>query len=130
MAQYRIIYEDPNHPDDPAVVVTPSDNWLKTAMAGKLPPIETFLKLKLAEEKSIQEGTHDSFNHNPEDYLAQFTAPRIGPLTEEEAMEYLLLKDVPMQVWGKQHNKPMFCIVKADQVPCDRTFRDAWRLAA
>ena len=47
---------------------------------------------------------------------------------EEEAIEYLIMKDIPRRVWGKEHNRQMFRIVKKDQIPSDRSFRNAWRL--
>ena len=130
MTNYRIIYEDPDAPDEPAKVLVPSDNWMQEAMEGNLPPISVYWALQEDEQRAIDEGRHDSFRHDPEKHAAQFTAPRIGPLTEQEALEYLIMKDIPRRVWGKDHNRPMFKIVTKDQVPSDRSFRNAWRLAA
>ncbi len=130
MTNYRIIFEDPDQPDAPAMVLVPSDNWMQEAMAGNLPPISVYWELQEDEQKAIDEGRHDKFQHDPDKYMAQFTAPRIGPLTEQEAIEYLIMKDIPRRVWGKDHNRPMFKIVTKDQVPSDRSFRNAWRLAA
>ena len=93
MTDYRIIYENPDEPDEPAVVIVPSDDWMQKAQEGSL----TYLS---------------------------------GPLTEKEAIEYLIMKDIPRNVWGQDHNRPMFKIVTKDQVPSDRSFRNAWRLAA
>lgn len=129
MTNYRIIYEDPDAPDEPAKVLVPSDNWMQEAMEGNLPPISVYWALQEDEQRAIDEGRHDSFRHDPEKHAAQFTAPRIGPLTEQEALEYLIMKDIPRRVWGKDHNRPMFKIVTKDQVPSDRSFRNAWRLA-
>ena len=80
------------------------------------------------EELAIKEGRIKTFEHHPDKFAAQFDAPRIGKLTEEEAMEYLIMKDIPRRVWGKKHNRPMFKIVRTEQVPTDRLFRNAWRL--
>ena len=41
---------------------------------------------------------------------------------------YLCLKDLPRDCWAKEHNRPMFKIVRKDQVWSDRTFRDAWEM--
>lgn len=130
MSNYRVIFEDPDQPDEPVMVLVPSDNWMQDAMEGKLPPISVYWALQDDEQKAIDEGRHSTFCHDEEKYMAQFTAPRIGPLTEEEAIEYLIMKDIPRRVWGIEHNRPMFKIVMKDQVPSDRTFRNAWRLSA
>ena len=130
MTDYRVIFEDPDQPEAPATVLVPSDNWMADAMAGNLPPIWVYWQLHDDEQNAIDEGRHTTFKHNPEKHALQFTAPRIGPLTEEEAIEYLIMKDIPRRVWGKNHNRPMLKIVTKDQVPLDRQFRNAWRLAA
>ncbi len=130
MNTYRVIFEDPNDLDAPAQVLVPSQRWMEQAMAGNLPPIWVLWQLQDDEQQAIAEGRHDTFSHDPEKHALQWTAPRIGPLTEEEAMEYLCMKDLPRKVWAEEHNRPMFKIVKTEQVPSDRQFRDAWRLAA
>ena len=130
MTNYRVIFEDPDQPDAPSMVLVPSDNWMQEAMEGNLPPISVYWALQDDEQQAIAEGRHDSFQHDPDKYMAQFTAPRIGPLSEQEALEYLIMKDIPKRVWGQDHNRPMFKIVTKDQVPSDRSFRNAWRLAA
>ena len=129
MAKYRVTFEDPNYPEQPAMVLVPSDNWLNNAMAGNLPPISVYWELQDDEQKAIDEGRYDNFKHDPKKWGKQFTAPRIGKLTEEEAMEYLIMKDIPRRVWSVEYNRPMFKIVKTEQIPSDRQFRDAWEIA-
>ena len=128
MTKYRVIFEDPDYPDEPLQVLVPSDRWMKEAMEGNLPPISVYLDLKEAEQKAIDEGTHETFKHDEEKYMAQFNAERIGPLTEEQAIEYVIMKDIPRRVWGRIHNRPMFKIVTKEQIPTDRSFRNAWRM--
>jgi len=130
MSNYRVIFEDPNQPDAPSMVLVPSDNWMQEAMEGNLPPISVYWALQDDEQQAIAEGRHQRFKHDQAKWEAQFTAPRIGPLTEQEAIEYLVMKDIPRRVWAEEHNRPMFKIVTKDQVPSDRTFRNAWELAA
>jgi hypothetical protein len=130
MSNYRVIFEDPEQPEQPAMVLVPSDNWLKEAKAGLLPPISVYWELQDDEQKAIAEGRHGTFKHDPEKHEAQWKAPRIGPLTEEEAIEYLIMKDIPRHIWSVEYNRPMFKIVRTEDVPSDRQFRDAWRLAA
>lgn len=129
MANYRVIYEDPDRPEEAVRVLVPSDSWLKEAMSGNLPPIWVHWQLQSDEEKAISKGRHDNFKHDPKKLALQDTAPRIGPLTEEEAMEYLVMKDVPHRVWAVEYNRPMFKIVKTEQIPSDRTWRNSWKLA-
>ena len=128
MSNYRVIFEDPEQPDAAAMVLVPSDNWLNDAMSGKLPPISVYWELQDDEQKSIDEGRHSTFKHDPSKWEKQFTAPRIGKLTEEEAMEYLVMKDIPRRVWAVEYNRPMFKIIKTEQVPSDRQFRGAWEM--
>lgn len=52
-----------------------------------------------------------------------------GPLTYEQAIEYCIMISIPVAVWGRQHNKRQFVIIKKDALP-DRSARDAWELAA
>jgi hypothetical protein len=129
LASYRVIYEEPDRPEQPAMVLVPSDNWLADAMAGKLPPISVYWELQDDEQRAIDEGKHDNFEHDLSKWEKQFTAPRIGKLTEEEAMEYLVMKDIPRKVWSVEYNRPMFKIVRTEQVPSDRQFRNAWEMA-
>ena len=129
MSNYRVIFEDPEQPEQPAMVLVPSDNWLEEAKAGLLPPISVYWELQDDEQQAIAEGRHDSFKHDSAKHEAQWTAPRIGKLTEEEAMEYLVMKDIPRRVWSVEYNRPMFKIVKTEQVPSNRQFRNAWEMA-
>ena len=111
------------------MVLVPSDNWLEEAKAGLLPPISVYWALQDDEQQAIAEGRHDTFEHDPAKHEAQWTAPRIGPLSEEEAIEYLVMKDIPRHIWSVEYNRPMFKIVRTEDVPSDRQFRNAWRLA-
>lgn len=49
-------------------------------------------------------------------------------MSEEAAMEFILKKDVPERVW-KNSNSQKFRFMRDNQIPKDRTFRNAWRLA-
>ena len=77
-----------------------------------------------------QHGSKILPNASADKHALQWTAPRIGPLTEEEAMEYLCMKDLPRKCWAEEHNRPMFKIVRTEEVPSDRQFRNAWEMAA
>lgn len=113
---YRAVFEDPSEPDAPCKVLVPAPWWLAMAMNGDLlPPIEAWLA-----DQETPDGAPK---------LHPYVEP-IGPMTEEQAIEYLVMKDIPRRVWDdRTANAPRFRIVPAEDVPSDRTFRNAWRLA-
>jgi len=57
--------------------------------------------------------------------------PRESPKTEEEAVEYLIMKDVPQHIWRNYEtsNSVHLKIIRREQQP-NREFRNAWRIAA
>mgnify|MGYP003676846596 CR=1 FL=1 len=116
--QYAIVWEDPTEMDDPVKVTVPSPMWLAMAMHGNcLPPVSVY-PLPVDEKGAV------IFPHPLHDDV-------IPAMTEEEAMEYLLQKDVPQYVWkDATGNAPRFKITKRAMVSTDRSYRNAWRLAA
>jgi len=114
-SKYRIVFEDPAEPDAPAKVLVPDPSWLAAALAGGvLPPVGAYLR-----DQSVPDG-------EPKEH--PYAAP-IGPMTEEEALEYLIMKDIPRRVWDDPTaNAPRFAIVPVEVIPSDRTHRMAWRL--
>ena len=57
------------------------------------------------------------------------TPEPIGAMTEEEAIEYLIQKDIPPQVWRDyQGNRAVMKIVPVELIPSDRSFRNAWKI--
>ncbi|MBO6893594.1 MAG: hypothetical protein JJ866_16755 [Roseibium sp.] len=122
-SQYRIVWENPREFDDPASITTPDPNWLACALFGYiLPPVEVHLMLK---RDAAQPGFE---NHHRRHFLD--TAPTLEPMTEEQAIEYLVKKDLPNHIWdgSYQGNRQILRIVKASSIPANRTFRDAWRV--
>ena len=129
MSDYRIVYDDPDKLDEPTKVLIPSDEWIKNAMAGNLPPINVYWELEDDEQKAILEGRHKNYKHDKSKFDKQFSAPRIGPLTEEEAIEYLIQKDIDPSVWRDyKGNRTIMKIVPVELIPSDRSFRNAWRI--
>lgn len=115
-SKYRVVFEDPSNPDAPAAVLVPDPNWMAAALAGGvLPPIETYLR-----DRDVPDG-------QPKEH--PYAAP-IGPMTEEEAIEYLIQKDIPPRVWRDyKGNRTIMKIVPVELVPSDRSFRNAWRIS-
>ena len=62
-------------------------------------------------------------------YLLHNTKP-IEALTEERAIEYLIMKDLPQHVWKDydKANKPRMVICTKQQLPSTRVWRNAWKI--
>ena len=137
--QYCIVWTRPA--DGGTSVTHPSGEWMAMAMhGGLLPEIDAYHNLRC-------EWTHDKtgekcltlVNESPgpdwsggvvtNGYLLH-SGPWAPAMTEEEAMEYLLQKDVPRAVWADHDraNFPRFRIVRRDALPKTRAFRNAWAL--
>ena len=114
-SKYRVLFEDPATPDEPAKVLVPDPNWMAAALAGDiLPPIDTYLR-----DRDVPDG-------QPKEH--PYAEP-VGAMTEEEAIEYLIQKDIPPQVWRDyQGNRSVLKIVPVELIPSDRSFRNAWKI--
>ena len=114
-SKYRVLFEDPREPDAPAKVLVPDPNWMAAALAGDiLPPIDTYQRDRLVPDGEPQEHPY---------------AEPIGAMTEEEAIEYLVMKDIDPAVWRDyQGNRCIMKIVPVELIPSDRSFRNSWRV--
>ena len=115
-SKYRVLFEDPTEPDAPAKVLVPDPNWMAAALAGNvLPPIETYQRDRLVPDGQPKEHPY---------------AEPIGAMSEEEAVEYLVMKDIDPAVWRDYNgNRTIMKIVPVEMIPSDRSFRNAWRIA-
>ena len=124
-SRYRVVFEDDL--DEPAKVLVPDPNWMAAALnGGVLPPIDAYLRDK---DKQAQHRGY-SFHWGLVGGAEHPYAEPIGPMSEEEAIEYLIRKDVPNHVWMNRDgsNRPRFRICRVEQIPTDRTYRDAWSI--
>tara|TARA_R100001480_G_scaffold128922_1_gene126509 strand:+ start:711 stop:1124 length:414 start_codon:yes stop_codon:yes gene_type:complete len=114
-SKYRVLFEDPAAPDEPAKVLVPDPNWMACALEGDiLPPIETYQR-----DRGVPDG-------QPKEH--PYAEP-IGAMTEEEAIEYLVQKDIDPSVWRDyKGNRTILKIVPVEMIPSDRSFRNAWRI--
>ena len=122
-SDYRVVWEDPNEPDEPAKITIPDPNWLACALQGGiLPPVEVYWELK-------KDEAQPDFKKHTRGYLLHNTKP-VDKMTEEEAIEYLIMKDVPESVWREWDtgNQPKMVICKKDQLPPTREWRNAWKI--
>jgi len=114
-SKYRVVFEDPDAPDEPAKVLVPDPNWMACALHGDiLPPVDTYIR-----DADVADG-------EPKEH--PYEKP-MGAMTEEEAIEYLVLKDIPRRVWEYKGNRQIMKIVPTEAVPSDRTYRNAWAVS-
>ena len=122
-SDYRVVYED--NVDEPVKIMKPDAHAMAALMAGNVfPPIWTFWELQ-------KDASQPDFKKHTRGYLLHDT-PREGPKTEEEALEFIIMKDVPQHVWRvyNEGNRPKMVICRKQQLPQTREWRNAWRLVA
>ena len=114
-SKYRVLFENPAEPEAPAAVLVPDPNWLAAALDGNvLPPIDTYLR-----DQNVPDG-------EPKEH--PYAKP-IGAMTEEQAIEYLIMKDISPAIWRDyKGNRTIMKIVPVELIPSDRSFRNAWRI--
>ena len=114
-SKYRVVFEDPADPEAPAKVLCPDPNWMAAALEGNiLPPVGTYCRDRLVPDGQPKEHPY---------------AEPIGPMPEEEAIEYLIMKDICPSVWRDyKGNRTVMRIVPVELVPSDRSFRNAWKI--
>jgi hypothetical protein len=119
---FRVLYEDPEDPDAPVLIMQPARwQFMALLVGGIMPPVEIWWKLR---ELELEKGylTRD-------EQRLQDTAAPIGPLTPKDALLYLIMRDVPPRVWRDyKGNRQILRVVRADAIPADRRLRNAWRI--
>jgi len=119
---YCVVFE--KSLDGCASVLNPDPNWMACALHGWiLPPVWVYWELAKDEAKP-------DFKKHTRGYLLHDTEA-MPPMTEKEAIEYLIMKDVPQSVWMNwdSGNKPKMVICKRNQLPESRHWRGAWRIS-
>jgi hypothetical protein len=114
-SKYRVVFEDPAKPDEAAKVLVPDPNWMAAALEGDiLPPIDTYQRDRLVPDGEPKEHPY---------------AEPIGRMSEEEAVEYIIQKDICPSIWRDyKGNRTIIKIVPVELVPSDRSFRNAWKI--
>ena len=121
-SDYRVVYEDSL--DECAKILVPDPNWMACALQGGiLPPVEVHWEL-------AKDEAQPDFKKHTRGYLLHDTKP-IDAMTEEQAIEYLIMKDVPQSVWQNWDtgNKPKMVICRKQQLPSTREWRNAWKIS-
>jgi len=116
------VYEDSI--DECAKILVPDPNWLACAIHGSiLPPVWVYWEL-------AKDEAQPGFTKHTRGHLLHETEP-MPAMTEEEAIEYLIQKDVPQAVWQNwdEGNRPKMVICRKQQLPQTREWRNAWRIS-
>jgi len=121
-SDYRVVYED--SVDECAKILVPDPNWMACALQGGiLPPVWVYHEL-------AKDEAQPDFKKHTRGYLLHNTEP-VEAMTEEQAIEYLILKDCPQHVvetWN-EGNRPTMVICKKEQLPQTREWRNSWRIS-
>lgn len=118
-----VVYEDPEEPDAPAKVLVPAPEWMAMALhGGLLPPVDHY---------HLEQRDSDGTFTGPKTYWTTEGFDPVGPMTEEQAVEYLIQKDIPRRVWDPPEgsNVQHFVICRREQLPQTRRWRNAWQIA-
>ncbi len=121
-SDYRVVYED--SVDECAKILVPDPNWMACALQGGiLPPVWVYWELANDEAQL-------DFKRHTRGYLLHNTEP-VEAMTQEQALEYLIQKDIPQHVWRKwnEGNKPKIVICNKEQLPATREWRGAWKIS-
>jgi len=121
-SEYRVVFED--NVDESAKILVPDPNWMACALQGGiLPPVWVYWELK-------KDEAQPDFKRHTRGYLLHNTKP-VPAMTEEQAIEYLIMKDMPENVWKNwdEGNRPKMVICKTNQLPQTREWRNAWRIS-
>jgi len=121
-SEYRVVYED--SVDECAKILVPDPNWMACALQGGiLPPVQVYWEL-------AKDEAQPDFKKHTRGYLLHNTEP-VEAMTEEQAIEYLIQKDVPQHVWREwdSGNKPKLVICRKEQLPATREWRNAWKIS-
>ena len=121
-SEYRVVYEDKL--EECAKILVPDPNWMACALQGGiLPPVQVYWELAKDEAKP-------DFVMHTRGHLLHNTKP-VEAMTEEQAVEYLIMKDCPQHVWRDwdSGNKPKLVICRKEQLPATREWRNAWKIS-
>jgi len=140
--EHCVPYSPPYDMEAPCAVMHPSPRFIAELMAGGIhPPLSALLEQQLliiAKDGTSAvvpkvEAAEWRAKHAPiaGEYVVDNRRAHLeveGPLTYEQAIEYAIMKDIPVAVWGRQHNQRQFIVVKKALLP-DRANRNSWKLA-
>lgn len=130
MTKLRVIYEDKLIGG--VAYLCPSDKYVKRCMEGDVPPLSHVFSMrkKEAEFAKRNNNNNEGFTHSEEDLEIERNGSKLPPMTEIEAIWYIIMKDVPQEIWATGGNRRRFKIVTEDQIHLHNfNFNQAWELS-
>jgi hypothetical protein len=128
-SKYRVLFEDPDDLEAPAKVIVPDPNFVAAALVGGiLPDISCYIEdKKVVADYEKEHGSLKGFSWREQGGAKHLYGKPRGPMTEEEAIEYLIMKDIDPKVWRDyKGNRQILKIVPVELIPSDRSYRNAW----
>lgn len=121
--EYCVVYEDIDM--DTVAVMHPDPHCMAMLMHGGLMP-PAWVKIQLQEDEKQPDFVSHKLGNG---HLLDTTEP-MGPLSEEEAVEWLIQTTVPKHIWENWNsgNKPKMVICTKKQLPATREWREAWTI--
>ena len=145
-SEYAIYWEDPDTPDAPLKVSSIAPEWMAMALNGYcLPPVRAYAELKYGcfdgnepMPWKIYDDEYDAKRHC-EDHADNtyrivnghvIHASVIPPLTEKEAFQYIIQKDIPKRVWQRSGANRSYLKIAPHKLVehLDPSTYDSWRL--
>ena len=102
----------------------PDPNWMKVCVTRwnltTYPLIGNSQKM-IEDNQTLKDTPEVSELHNMKP---------IDAMTEEQLIEYLIMKDIPQHIWRdyEKSNKPRLVICTRSQIPQKRVWRNAWKI--
>ena len=130
--KYVIVFEDPDDLDAPCKIQVPTPEWIAYCLHGNfICSAEHFIRDKRFYAEWTKNNPNQQFNWKDHGGNSASYAETLPAMTQEEAMELLLQKDVPERVWNNTtSNATRYKICRKEMIPSNRQYRNAWRLAA
>lgn len=140
-SDHAVPFEDPYNGNAPLKILHPSPNTMAELRYGGIhPPVAAIIERRLLMVNSDGSGdvveAHAALAYRQRhDVASEYVVDNrrahdevMGALEYEEALEWLIQKDVPAEIWSVKHNKPKMAIVPKSAIPTNRTHRNSWRL--
>ena len=135
---HAIAYSPPGNQGGAATICHPSPRCIYELMIGGVhAPVDAHLTSKLLLINSDgsgdvmekwEAGRYRRVNDVVGEYVVDYRRVHdetLPPLSYEDAIEWVMQKDVPHEVWSSGQG---FAIVNRSSIPKDRTNRNAWKL--
>lgn len=142
-----VVFEDPAFENEPCRILAAHPSWMACAMHGNiLPPVEAYHEMEYHIVDNFGNEYGGVTQLEFEDMLFDFASTgkamtmqtvtkhslhgeTISALTEVEAIDYLIKKDIPKRVWGYSDvNYQRYRVVDRSEIPENKRNRNYWKI--